>query len=107
MKRLDEDRIIIGGNEDGIMKIISLKEKIIIKRIKNEFKCLGIYVIDDKGIFLIGGENKKIKIYRKDNFECIKIINDAHNDFINGFIELKDSSVASYGIDKNIKIWCF
>ena len=107
LKRLDEDRIIIGGNEDGIMKIISLKEKIIIKRIKNEFKCLGIYVIDDKGIFLIGGENKKIKIYRKDNFECIKIINDAHNDFINGFIELKDSSVASYGVDKNIKIWSF
>ena len=107
LKRLDEDRIIIGGNEDGIMKIISLKEKIIIKRIKNEFKCLGIYVIDDKGILLIGGENKKIKIYRKDNFECIKIINDAHNDFINGFIELKDSSIASYGIDKNIKIWCF
>ncbi len=107
LKRLDEERIIIGGNIDGIMKVISIKEKIIIKRIKNEFKCLGICVIENKGVFLIGGESKEIKIYRSDNYECIKIIKDAHYDFINGFIQLKDSSVASYGVDKSVKIWSF
>ncbi len=106
LKRLDEERIIIGGNIDGIMKVISIKEKIIIKRIKNEFKCLGICVIEDKGIFLIGGQSKVIKIYNSNNYECIKIFKDVHNNFIFGIKELTNENIISYG-DKMINIWSF
>jgi len=48
--KLDEDRIIIGG--DKSLKIISILNKIIIKEINIPFKCLGIILIEDKGIFL-------------------------------------------------------
>jgi len=34
-----------------------------------------IKLIENKGIIFVGGWNKDIKIYRKDNFECIQIIN--------------------------------
>jgi len=107
LNRIDNERIIIGGNIDGIIKIISIKEKTIVKEIKNEFPCLGICIINEKGLFLIGGKSKNIKIYRYDNYECIQIINDAHNDEIYGITELNDNSIVSYGYDKTIKIWSF
>ena len=47
-------------------------------------------------------------IYRCDNFKCIQIITNAHDDFsINGFAELKNGSIASFSRDKTIKIWSF
>ena len=105
LKRFDEDKIIIGGDDDGIIIIISINEKKIIKEINNGFECLGICIIEEKGIFLIGGVSKEIKIYRSDNFECIKIIKDAHNNIILGINELQDNSIVSYGSDKTIKVW--
>ena len=105
--RLDEDKIIIGGKGNGTMKIISISKKEIIKEINNIFQCWGICLIEDKGIFLVGGESKDIKIYRNDNYECIQIIKNAHKNDINGFIEMKDSSIASFSDDMIIKIWNF
>ena len=76
------------------------------KEINNPFECYSISLIDDKGIFLVGG-HKDIIIYRNDNYESIQTIQNAHDDNINGFIELKDGSIASYSYDKKIKIWNF
>ena len=73
----------------------------------NPFKCYGISLIEDKGIFLVGGGSKNIRIYRNDNYECIQEIKNAHNDDIKGFIELKDGSIASFSDDQTIKIWSF
>ena len=100
--RLDEDRIIIGGDS---LIIISILNKIIIKEINIPFKCYGIRLIEDKGIFLIGGESKDIRIYRNDNYECIQIIQNAHDKDILGFVELKDESIISYSDDNKIKKW--
>ena len=58
-----------------------------------------------RGIFLVGGYSKDIRIYRNDNYECIQEIKDAHNDSIRGFIELKDGSIASFSFDQTINIW--
>ncbi len=93
-KRIDKERIIIGG--DGIIKIISIKKYESIKEIKNEFLCFGICTIEEKGIFLIGGKSNKIRIYRNNNYECIKIIKDAHNDEIYGIIELNNGIIISF-----------
>ena len=60
-----------------------------------------------KEYFLDGGKSKDIRIYRNDNYECIQEIKDAHNNDINGFIELKDGTIASFSHDKTIKIWSF
>ena len=51
--------------------------------------------------------SKDIRIYRNDNYECIQEIKGAHNKSINGFIELKDGSIASFSLDRTIKIWSF
>ena len=58
-----------------------------------------------KEYFLIGEVSKDIRVYRNDNYECIQIIQNAHNDNILGFVELKDGAIASYFSDKKIKIW--
>ncbi len=93
--------------ETTSLKLISIFKKEIIKTIHNPFYCFGISLVEDKGIFLVGGRSKDIRIYRNDNYECIQEIKDAHNDNIKGFIELKDGSIASFSNDKTIKIWSF
>ena len=105
--RLDEDKIITQDNKTFSLKIISIKNKEIFKEIDYSCQCWGINLIENKGVFLVGGENKCIKIYRKDNYECIQTIKKAHNKVIKGFVELLDGTIASYSNDKTIKIWSF
>ena len=105
--RLDEDRIIVQDKETNSLKVISILNLKIIKEINNPFQCAGITLIENKGIFIVGGKSKDIRIYRNDNYECIQTIQNAHDDNILGFIELKDCSIASFSKDKTIKIWCF
>ena len=106
MKKIEEDKIII-GEKSGFIKIISLNEKRIIKEIENEFTSYGICVIDNKGVFLIGGSSNDIKVYRSDNFECIQIVKTAHNYDISDLIELNNGLIASCSYDRNIILWSF
>ena len=87
------------------MKVISINEKRIINKIFNQF-CLWNKINWKKGIIFVGGWSKEIK-NRKDNFECIQIINNAHNRDICDFIELKNKTIESFSKDKIIKIWYF
>jgi WD40 repeat protein len=105
INRLNEDQIIIGGY-DNFIRIISISQKKIISTIDNIYRCHGIYLIKEKGIFLTE-ENKTIKIYRCDNFKLISNCNYAHEDWIYGFMGLKDGTIASYSRDGVIKIWQF
>ena len=105
--RLNHDIIIVSDKETNSLKLISISKKEIIKTIHNPFRCFWISLIEDKGIFLVGGYSNDIRIYRNDNYECIQEIKDAHNDEIYGFIELKDGSIASFSEDATIKIWSF
>ncbi len=86
LKELDDDRIIVG---DDIIKVISKSNKTIIKEINNEFRCIGLCVIREKKIFLIGGYDNQIRIYRSDIFELIETINNARDDWIYEFARLK------------------
>ncbi len=106
MKKFDEERIIVGGGYNGIMKVININDGIVVKDIKNYSKCWGILVIDN-GVFFTGGEDKAIRIYRIDNYENISIIKNAHDSDINGFCFIKDGLIVSYSHDKNIKIWIY
>ncbi len=90
--------------ETTSLKLISIFKKEIIKTIHNPFYCFGISLVEDKGIFLVGGRSKDIRIYRNDNYECIQEIKDAHNHYIKG---LKDGSITSFSHDATIKIWSF
>ena len=103
LKRIDDDRIILGGINLSIY-IISIKEKTIIKIIKNEFHNWGIFICKKRGIFFVG-EGNNIKIFNINNYKCIKKIENAHDNIIYGFCELNDGKILSYSADKKIKIW--
>lgn len=103
---LDENKIIIGGTH-GIIKIISLIEKKVVKEINNGFNCWGIGIIDNIGAFITVGEGKNVKIYKKNNYEFIKEINDIHSDDIEGINVLNNNNILTYSWDKKIKIWKF
>ena len=107
LKRFDNDKIIIGSTNDDLIRIFSISEMNYSNFIHVNFFTWGICVVEDKNLILICGKNKNINVYRKDNFECIQIINDAHGDFITGVVELKDGSIASFGKDSFINIWSF
>ena len=105
LSEIDNDRIIIGSSDS--LKIISLLEKKVIKEINIGLKCPGIRTIKKKEIFLVGGWNKDLMIYKSEDYKCIHTIKLAHNNCIKGFIELKNDLIASYSGDGIIKIWSF
>ena len=105
--RLKNDIIIVGGGFDYIMKVISISEKKIIKDINNQSKCCGICIVENKQVFLTGGLNGDIRIFRIDNYDYIRTVKYAHDDEIFGLTELKDGTIASYSGDSTIKIWKF
>ena len=102
---IDEDKVIFGGGTDNIMKIVSIKEKKILKEIDNQFQCYAICILRNKGYFLIGGYSRDIKIYTNNNYECILHYECAHSGYISGFNLLFDQTILSYSFDKTIKIW--
>jgi WD40 repeat protein len=107
IKNIDDNRIIVKGKDSNLLKIISISQKEVIAEIENYFQCNAIGLIKEKELLLIGGKNKSIKIYRYDTFECIQIINNAHEDDIRGFTLLNNKTICSFSKDKNIKIWKF
>ena len=102
LKRLDNDKIIIGGDN---LKIISIKDKKIIKEIDNSFKIREICIIKNRGIFLVAGWSKDIKIYRIDNYNLISTLSDIHKEDIYGITVLKNNDIVSYSRSKFIQIW--
>ena len=68
---LDEDRIIVGCDDENNIKIISLSEKKTIFNIKFQIMCCGICCLKKKGVFLIAGFSNNINVYRNDNYECV------------------------------------
>ena len=105
LQRLDNNRIITGGCNDSIMKIISIQNKEIIKDVNNSFICWAICVFENKGIFLTGGMSEKINIFRIDNYELINTIYNCHNEPICGITLTKNSKIISYSQDQMLKIW--
>ena len=105
--KLDEDKFILQGINLSSLKIISISKKEVIKEINLSFSCNGIILIEDKDVILVCGNSNDIKIYRNDNYEYFQTITDAHSDDICGFIQLNNGTIASFGRDKEIKIWSF
>ena len=108
LKRIDDDRIICGGKDE--LKIITISGKKLIQTIKNDFACLGIYVINSKKSILIGGDKNNnnsysINIYNSINYSLMTKIEGAHYDQIYCFVELKNETIASCSADKTIRVW--
>ncbi len=107
INRLDKNRIIIGGNDDKKIKVISIFDNNKIVDIINDFICTAILSIQNKEIFLVGGQSHIIKIFNSINYECIQSINNIHSPdkYIKGFNELKNGNIISFSADKTLIIW--
>ena len=61
--RLNHDIIIVNGKEgNNLLILISISKKEIINIIDNPFQCFAISLIENKGIFLVGGWSNDIPI---------------------------------------------
>ncbi len=106
VERIDNDRIIVGGRKDCIIKILSISLKKVIKEINNKTHCWGVLVIKNKNIFIVGGYNSiDIKVYNSESYELINVLKNAHNRGIYGFTFLNNKNFISYSLDCLIKIW--
>ncbi len=105
--RIDEDRIIVGGdnniNKKDKIKIISISSQKIIHSINNSGEiCFSIFILKKENAILIGG-NKSIMIFDIINYNKISSIN--YNGGINGFLELENDLIISYDINGIITLW--
>ena len=105
LARIDTDKIAVGGDKYGIIKIISISKKQIIMEINNFTQCLALMGIFYKGLFASGGEDCAIKLYSVENYDCVKEITRAHEGGVNGFCKIRNEILVSYGADGNIKVW--
>ena len=105
LKRFDNEKIIIYNSFNENLTIISIETFEILFIIDNINECFSIEVFYNLGIFLIGKEND-ISIFNN-NYNNIQIINDAHEDNINGFVQLKNGDILSFSNDENMKVWSF
>ena len=106
IERLDENRILIGGGIHYV-KIISIKERKIIKSLYLDFDCIGIFVLRNKNLFIVINWPMVIQLYRNDNYELyqyFQLCSDRNG--INGFTVLNNGLVLSYG-SRKLKIWNF
>ena len=106
IKMLDDDRILCGGSNDGIMKVVSIKKRGIIRTI-NVLKQVWSILVLNNGIFMSAGVDKNIRIFRSDTYECIRKINNVHTGDIMGFTEVNGNSIMSFACDSTFKIWVF
>ena len=108
MKRISKNLFAIdyafAWDNTGRIVVLSLFEDRIIKDMKTPFRCYGMLSLIDKKLLLIGGEND-IMIVRTTNFECIKIIKDAHFKLISRIKLLKNGLITSISIDHILKLW--
>ena len=105
IERIEKDKVIIGGLNETNLYIINISKKEIVKEIDNKFFVNCILNIDDKGIFMVGGNNNNIHIYRKDNFELLKIFNPNHYKNIYGLMQYNKNKIITFSSGTDYKIW--
>jgi WD40 repeat protein len=103
LDKIDDDKLIISGNI-GIINIISISDMNIIKTFNNNTWCYTLLYLKEKHLILCGG-NKEIKIYSFDQLNNLEIIQNAHDDKINGIIKYQKNYIISFSIDGTIKLW--
>ena len=105
IKRINEYKIVVGSHSSSDLRVISLNEKKIVKKVLAEYGCYGMGVDKEKGYFFVGGEDGILFVYKIDNYENISVDGRAHKADINGFDRLSDGRIITWSSDDRIKIW--
>ena len=85
MKRINVDKIAVGGHSSSDLSVISLNKRKIVKKVQAEYGCYGMGIDKEKGYFFVGGEDGIVFVYKINNYENISADRRAHKAYINGF----------------------
>lgn len=106
MLRLTENIVIISEEDGYKLRFIDIDKKKLVKEINNKFYVFGIYLEKEKGIFLVGGSDGII-IYRINDYKKIQYIENESGNDINGFFEMKNNIIGTFGDNGQIQTWEF
>ena len=100
---MDDNRVVFGGRFE--IKIISIKEKQVSKKIKSAFLVWAICVIENKQLFICGGVSNDLEIFSSINYENLGLIKNCHNGNLRGISLLNNGKIITGSEDKKTKIW--
>lgn len=103
LQKLDDNRVVFGGRFE--IKIISIKEKQVSKKIKSAFLVWAICVIENKQLFICGGVSNDLEIFSSINYENLGLIKNCHNGNLRGISLLNNGKIITGSEDKKTKIW--
>jgi hypothetical protein len=105
LKKIDDDRIIVGGKLDKKFKIISFNEKKVIKEFLSGIVIYTINIFKNGIIGLCGGKPYIIELRDNINFNVIQIIYTNYCKCINIIVELDNGDILSANDEKKIKLF--
>ena len=88
------------------INIINIFNKVIIKELKCEFLSFSILSLENKGIFLVGGNSNHFNVYRSDNYEKIGKVH-FFNHYLILFSKMRNNIITSFHDNDNINFWEF
>ena len=103
LQKLDDNRVVFGGRFE--IKIISIKEKQVSKKIKSAFLVWAICVIENKQLFICGEVSNDLEIFSSINYENLGLIKNCHNGNLRGISLLNNGKIITGSEDKKTKIW--
>ena len=106
LKKIDNDRIIVGGQFDKIIKVISISQLKIIHYINSNFVVYSINVLKNGYIVFGGGTPFNIDIRDNQKFDLIQSISTDYQRCINIFVELNNGDLLVSNDEKRIKLFC-
>ena len=105
LKKIDDDRIIVGGRLDKKFKIISFSEKKVIKQFLSKILIYAINIFKNGIVGLCGGKPYVIELRDNINFNVIQNIPTNYCKCINIIIELDNGDILSANDEKKIKLF--
>lgn len=104
MLRINDNIIVIGEEDGKKLRFVDISQKKLVKEIKNKFYVFGLYLMKEKGVFLVGGGDG-IAVYRIDNYKRLQ--NSKYENDISGFFPMKDEVIGTFGDNGKIQTWNF
>ena len=106
LKKIDNERIIVGGKFDKIMKVINISQKKIIQYISSNFVVYSINILKNGFSVFGGGTPFNIDIRDNQKFDLIQSISTNYQKCINIIVELNNGDLLVSNDEKKIKVFC-
>lgn len=101
---IEPDTLLTSGKDEYI-NIWSLRRKVLIYKFKELGQPVNNILLINTQILVLSLGNNSLKFLDLKSFKDIYTINNAHSSYISSIIKINETSFATIGFDKTIKIW--